>query len=152
MCSGLGLKVMYSVSMLSSLLPCYPVLPLSGLFWRSGVLGYRTWHELPPSSFTLFVKSYFVMWLSNRFSSYAAYIHECSVTKHEQHAFASPFSLTPHLLDSGSSNKESVFIPWKLFHTCEISQSGIKQLITLWCLLLCVLLWINWSSETEVKL
>ena len=87
----------------------------------------------------LFVKSCCVMWLSNRFSSYAAYMHEYSIIEREQHASALPFSLTPHSLNGESRDKETVFIAWKLFGTCEISQSGVKQLLSfyVYCYISC---------------
>lgn len=61
------------------------------------------------------------------FSSYAAYMHEYSIMKHEQHTSTLPFSLTHSSLHSGSSDKETVFIPWDLFGICEISQTGVKK-------------------------
>lgn len=43
----------------------------------------------------LFVISFCVTSLSNRFSSYTLYMHEYSITTHEQHASTLPFSLPP---------------------------------------------------------
>lgn len=74
----------------------------------------------------LFVISFCVTSLSNRFSSYTLYMHEYSITTHEQHASTLPFSLPPHSFSSGSSDYEFVFIPRVLFWTCRLPESGLK--------------------------
>lgn len=47
---------------------------------------------------------------------------------------------------------QTVFIPWELFGICEISQTGVKKLLSSYvcCYVSCC--WFNWSLETEAKL
>lgn len=62
------------------------------------------------------------MWLSNGFSSYAAYMHEYSIIKHEQHASALPLQpYPPTLYTVGPATK-------KQFSSLESSLVRVKFL------------------------
>lgn len=102
----------------------------------------------------LFVKSCCVMWLSSRFASYAACMHEYSIIKHEQHAFALSFSLTPSSLHRLYRVQQQRHCFHPLAHLCYMWNflSWGKTITVFLYVSLCILFLINWSSETEAKL
>lgn len=89
---------------------------------------------------------------SNGFSSYAAYMHEYSIIKHEQHASALLLQPYPLLSTQWVQWQRNSFHPLRALWYMWNFSNWDKTITDFSCLLLRILLLINQSSETEAKL